>query len=234
MKRLCVPTCGVSDWRRLLADPEKQWVRAASAMELAVSWERAQSSDRGLPGEVAAALDEIPSLHGAQLLIGFPEHKVALKGRGKASQNDVWALLKTGGGSISMAVEGKAGEPFASTIAEWSRDASDGKKDRLKYLCETLGAAVASDSPLRYQLFHRTASAIIEARRFGASQAVMLVQSFRDDPVSWSDFAAFSTLLGATPARGQVVEAKSCGSERLFVGWVDSSPASDAAIASVV
>ena len=35
---------------------------------------------------------------------------------------------------------------------------------------------------IRYQLLHRTASAVIEARRFGAHNAVMLVHSLRADP----------------------------------------------------
>ena len=98
MKRIHISTMGASDWRRLLADPETQWERTASAMELAVSWECAQSKDRGLPGEVAASLDRQAALSGAQLLLAFPEHKVTLKGRGKPSQSDVWALLLTDNG----------------------------------------------------------------------------------------------------------------------------------------
>lgn len=118
MKRVLTPTYGASDWRKFLADPETQWVRTASAFETAVSWESAQSTPRGLPIEIAAALDKHPDLSGAKLLVALPEHKVRLEGRGKASQNDVWALLRTERGYISMAVEGKAGEPFASTVAE--------------------------------------------------------------------------------------------------------------------
>ena len=234
MKRIFVPTRGTSDWRALLADPDNQWERKASAMELAVSWEFAQKSERGLPSEVAKALDEQPDLNGARLLVAMPEHKVALKGRGKASQTDVWTLLTTGKGYISMAVEGKAGEPFASTLAEWLVSASDGKKERLEYLCELLQAGSTPATDLRYQLFHRTASAVIEAQRFGAKVAVMLVQSFRDDPVSWTDFSKFCALLGTAAIRGGVAEARRTGTERLFLGWVDSTAASDAQMASVV
>ena len=126
MKRVLVPTDGATDWRKLLGDPETQWVRSASAFETAVSWESAQRSERGLPVEVAALLDQHHALAKAKLLIALPEHKVALQGRGKASQNDVWALLRAGDQYISMAIEGKAGEPFASSIADWSREASEG------------------------------------------------------------------------------------------------------------
>src|SRR5260370_33711628 len=113
MKRVFIPSCGASDWRKLLADPETQWERKASAMELAVSWEAAQKTDRGLPLEIAKALDQVPSLAGAHLLVSLPEHKVTLKGRGKASQNDVWALLRPGNGNVSRAGEGKGAGPLA-------------------------------------------------------------------------------------------------------------------------
>jgi hypothetical protein len=234
MKRIVVPTRGTSDWRALLADPENQWQRKASALELAVSWERANESERGIPIEVARALDQCSALKDARLLVAMPEHKVALKGRGKASQTDVWALLNVANSYVSMAVEGKAGEPFASTLDQWFASASDGKKERLQYLCELLQVDGTPPLHLRYQLFHRTASAIIEARRFNASIAVMLVQSFRDDPVSWGDFGNFCALLGATAVRGGLVEARRKGAEHLFLGWVDSNPASDSEIASVV
>jgi hypothetical protein len=109
MRRINVATMGASDWSRLLAEPETQWERTASAMELAVSWECAQSKDRGLSEEVAALLDRQSALAGAQLLLAFPEHKVALKGRGKPSRSDIWALPLTDNGYLSTAVEGKGG-----------------------------------------------------------------------------------------------------------------------------
>lgn len=234
MKRVFIPSSSASDWRKLLADPDTQWERKASAMELAVSWEAAQKTDRGLPAEVAKVLDQHSSLAGARLLVALPEHKVTLKGRGKASQNDVWALLRVGNGYISMAVEGKAGEPFASTLEEWLKAASNGKTERLDFLCRVLQAATAPSPDLRYQLFHRTASAVLEAQRFGVPLAVMLVQSFREDLQSWNDYSAFCSFLGATAVRGGITEARRTGTEQLFLGWVDSPLASDSEIAGVV
>jgi hypothetical protein len=234
VKRVFIPTCGASDWRKFLADPDTQWVRKASAMELAVSWETAQKTDRGLPLEVLKALDQHPSMAGANLLVALPEHKVTLMGRGKPSQNDVWALLRVGSCYISMAVEGKAGEPFGPTLGEWREAASEGKKERLDHLCQVLQTATPPTPDLRYQLFHRTASAVLEARRFGAPIAVMIVQSFRDDPLSWSDYCKFSSFLGATAVRGGITEARRTGTEKLFLGWIDSTVASDSDIASVV
>ncbi len=234
MKRILIPTLGPSDWRRLLADPDTQWERKASAFELAVSWESVEHSERGLPKEVAEALDEEPILAGARTLIALPEHKVTLRGRGKPSQSDVWVLLLSGSGYVSMAVEGKAGEPFASTLADWVKEASEGKKERLQFLCETLQVADQPPPHLRYQLFHRTASAVLEAQRFRAPLAVMMVQSFKADEESWRDYAAFAALLGGTPTRGRVTEATRRGSERLFLGWVDCPPAPDRLIANAV
>lgn len=234
MKRILVPTSGATDWRRFLADPEVQWARGASALEVAVSWECAERTERGLPRKVSQALDQDPTLAGARTLIALPEHKVALKGRGRASQTDVWVLLRTASGYISMAVEGKAGEPFASTLADWLKEASIGKQDRLRFLCESLGIVGEPALTLRYQLFHRTVSALLEAERFGAASAVMLVQSFREDAESWQDYASFASVLGATPVRGGISQAATCQSRTLYLGWVDCKPAADEDIANVV
>lgn len=238
LHRVYVPTSGPTDWRSFLADPDKQWSRRASALELAVSWEGAQQAQRGMPPQVAFALDRIPALAGSRLLLGLPEHRVSLKGRGKASQTDLWALLRSGDHYFSMAIEGKAGEAFGPTLGEWLSQPSDGKRDRLEQLCQILQIANPPALELRYQLFHRTASAILEAQRFGAALAAMLVQCFPrddgDDAQSWRDFSAFCQLLGAPAVRGEVVQARRTGSERLFLGWVDCPTATDSEIAALV
>lgn len=234
MSRVFVPTSGPGDWRRLLADPEKHWVRRRSAFETAVSWEHAQKTSRGIPVEIAEALDGHPALAGAQLLLAIPEHKVKLVGPGKASQTDVWALLRSGSGLVSMAVEGKAGESFASTIGEWLREASDAKKVRLEYLCRVLQINHPPATTLRYQLFHRTASALIEAERFGAAQAVMVVQSFQEDPHSWDDFSAFCRVLGADPQLGKLSEIPRASGPSLYLGWVSCLVGADDVVAGSV
>lgn len=193
----------------------------------------APRTKRGLPVEIAQAIDGEPTIEGSKVLIALPEHKVRLKGRGRASQNDVLVLLRAGSGYASMAIEGKAGEVFDSTLSKWLEDASKGKTDRLKYLCEMLGIAGEPDPTLRYQLFHRSASALIEAERFGAASAIMMVQSFREDPVSWEDYRKFALFLQCEAIRGGVVCAGACKSRPLYLGWVDCKPATDAEIASV-
>src|SRR5262245_29479895 len=112
MKRIFTPSAGVDSWRRLLADPGLHWKRGASAMELAVSWELAGSTERGLPTEVARILDLHSDTRGAELVLAVPEHRVDLPGGRRPSQTDLWAIAKANSELVSIAVEGKAGEPF--------------------------------------------------------------------------------------------------------------------------
>src|SRR5688500_15479405 len=136
MKRIYIPTAGPSSWQSLLADPDLHWKRGASAMELAVSWELASKTARGLPKPVATVLDQHEATRGSELVFAVPEHRVALPGGSRSSQTDLWAVLRGSGGLISTAVEGKAREPFGPTIDEWLIDSSDGKRRRLASLCE--------------------------------------------------------------------------------------------------
>ncbi|MFU8881858.1 MAG: DUF6946 family protein [Rhodobacterales bacterium] len=55
---------------------------------------------------------------------------------------------------------------------------------------------------LRYQLFHRTAAAVTEARRFHRPVAAMIVQSFAPDHRWFADYAAFCALFGLPAAPG--------------------------------
>jgi hypothetical protein len=218
----------------LLAEPTLHWKREASAMELAVSWELAAKTDSGLPQQVAEVLDRHASTAGAQLLFAIPEHRVALPGGSRPSQTDLWAVLKVSGGWASVAVEGKAGEPFGSSINEWLREPSPGKTTRLDALRRTLGLGTAPLPHLRYQLFHRSASAALEAVRIGANTAVVLVQNFRADTTCWADFEAFVSQFGVSATRGGVCEATCPGVERLLFAWVDCPTASDAELARAV
>ena len=63
----------------------------------------------------------------------------------------------------------------------------------------------ATPSGIRYQLIHRTASAVLTAREYFAPTAVMLVHSFSEDDRWWADFKAFAALFGKTPEIGEVV-----------------------------
>lgn len=238
MKRILIPSSGPCQWRTLLRDPATQWKRKKSAFEVAVSWERAQmkSRRRGLPTEIAAAIDGEPALSGANLFFALPEHKVPLNDWRAPSQNDVWALLKHPQGFISLAVEGKAGEPFDETVSEW-RKKTKGWRARLDWLCKMWLNSDKNDEkrdPLRYQLFHRTASPLIEANNSQAFAAVMIVQSFAEDDKSRKDFKDFVTYLGALAEDEGLVAVPTHDKPKLFLGWVSCKPATDAEVAASV
>ena len=230
-RRIYVPSGGLESWRSRLADPESQWVRGKSAFETAVFWEYGARQPRGLHPKLASLLDQQPELQNAELVASFPEHRVRLPGGARASQNDVWAIVRVTAGLLSLAVEGKAGESFAETIGEWRRDASDGKTKRLEYLCEQLGVRMPPDDGLRYQLLHRTVSALLEAERIGAPVAAMIVVSFVKDQSSMADFSAFAACVGGSVIEGRLCRVKA--SRPLFIGWLDLPRSTDAEVAQV-
>ena len=117
-------------------------------------------------------------------------------------------------------VEGKVSEPFGDTVAEWKTQAGRGKEIRLKYLCNLLGLDPASVNHVRYQLLHRTASALIEAKKFNAPNALMLVHSFSHEDEWFDDYQRFLALLGVQGRPDSVVLAKNIHGVNLYLGWV--------------
>jgi hypothetical protein len=210
MAKFFVPTAGVDDWRALLADPEKQWRRGYSAFAAASAWEEAQS----LPPEVAAILGQ-----DAEVLLAIPEHKVPLPGGQRESQCDVFALVRRGDETVAVSIEAKVNEPFGPTVGDWLRDASSGKIERLTAICEMLGLGYPPPADLRYQLFHRTAAAIIEARRFNATSAAMIVHSFSQEHRWFEDFAQFCAALCLEAGRGTASATKIPDGRDLILGW---------------
>lgn len=135
MSKIYIPTTGPSDWRALLADPQKHWARGYSARTLANCWEAA---DGFLP-EVLEVLTKVSSLAGIRPLLILPEWKVKLPGGATQSQNDVWVLAKCDAGLVSIAVEGKVEESFDNRLRVWKKSASTGKlEERLPFLTCTL------------------------------------------------------------------------------------------------
>lgn len=190
-------TSGLADWQALLADPGRQWRAGYSAMATARRWEA------GFPPEVAQIL-------GAQteLQLCIAEHKVPLPGGGFPSQCDVFALVHADGRDMAVAIEAKVDEPFGPTLTEWMTTPSPAKQARLGAIRDWLGVSANAElGALRYQLFHRSAAAITEARRFRRPVAAMVVQSFSPRTAWFDDFAAFCTLFGhsARPDTGMDV-----------------------------
>lgn len=212
MSRIYVPSEGPDAWRSLLAKPELHWARGYSARSLAHCWEAAD----GLPAEVAAVLE--PAFGPTELLFAIPEHKVALPGGRRESQCDVFALVRGKSELIACAVEGKVDEPFGPSLAEWLEEASPGKLERLRFIQGCLGLEGELDGAVRYQLLHRTAAAVVEAERFTAGAAAMVVHSFSPEDRWRDDFERFLELFSDAKrtAEGQLLLP---GGKRLVLGW---------------
>ena len=222
MTRIYIPSAGPDSWQQFLAEPDKQWKTGYSAKSLAHSWEEAD----GFPKEIRDALadSDIEALNGMTPLLVVPEHKVPLPGGRTESQNDVFVLGSTSSGLVSICIEGKVNESFGEPVSKWGPDSSPGKQKRFQYLTETLGLEDADLSNIYYQLLHRTASAIIEAKRFHASTAVMLVHSFSEEHKWFPEFGEFAKAMGASAELNSI---HSCGSRsgvNLFIGWVVGNP----------
>ncbi|MBP0465882.1 hypothetical protein J5Y09_18290 [Roseomonas sp. PWR1] len=191
------------------------WQPGKSACELARSWVAAD----GIPPSVRAVLDTCPDYQRAELIEGFFEREIELAGRGAASQTDLMAFVKAAGGYAVVAVEGKAEEVFGPTVVEWD-NGSPNKQVRLRSLCDTLGLDAAAVGSIRYQLLHRTASAIYEAQRYRCDRALMLVHSFSPTRTSFSDFVAFAQLLQCPVDIGAISPPRRCAGVELRLGWV--------------
>lgn len=212
------PSNGPSDWQALLAEPEKHWRRGYSARSTAHCWEAAD----GFPPEIRRALTSEPTFSEIEPLVILPEHQVPLAGGSRPSQNDVWVLARLPDGLVSITVEAKASEPFGPTLDEWDPESSPGKTTRLASLCEILGLDSDPPGDLRYQLLHRTASALIEAERFHASYAVMLVHAFNAPEESVADFHHFVEVLGGRPG-DDLISIGQREQVSLYLGWVTGS-----------
>jgi hypothetical protein len=219
MNPFYIPTSSPGDWRKLLASPETQWREGYSAKELAECWEAAN----GFPPEFRRLFEGSgnPALRNPELLLAIPEYKVPLPGGGAASQNDLFVLARTEDGALAaMMVEGKVSESFGPKLDAWLEKASEGKRRRLEYLCDEMGLPHDLPGHVRYQLIHRTASAVLMAKRFNAAHAMMMVHSFSPEHRGFADFEAFLTLFGVEAGVGRLAELRRLNDLRLYAGWV--------------
>ena len=221
MKRIFVPTSTGTDWQRLLAKPETHWKQGASAMTAAAAWESADA----LPPEIAGMLNSSrePLLVGQKLLLAIPEWQVPLPGGTTKSSTDVLAICRNELGLCILGVEAKVLEDFGPLVSSKRIDASSGQSERLAFLHSLLGVERFDDA-IRYQLLHRTASALLTAREFHAKAAVMLVQAF-DTPVAQrEDFEAFRVALGAREIAPLTYKVDSFSGPALYLAWCDGNP----------
>lgn len=221
--RIYVPTTGPESWKSLLAEPEKHWRKGYSARTLAESWEAAAGFPAAF-GRAFAASGEQP-FGDLELLLALPEHKTNLPGGLRPSQSDIFVLARGREGLIAMTIEGKVAEPFGPLVQDWLGQEGAGKPVRLDFLCSVLDIDVGRARPLRYQLLHRTASALLEAERFDALVAVMIVHSFSPTSEWLDDYAVFAKALGVEARPGVVQKVGLRHGRDLYLGWVSDEAA---------
>jgi len=156
-----------------------------------------------------------------ELLFAFPEYKVPLPGGKRESQNDIYVIAKSNNNLISIMIEGKVSEPFDKPVSSWISNSSEnsGKQDRLKFLLNKLNLDLAQVQQIRYQLLHRTVSAIMEAQRIGAKNALMLVHSFSQTSKWFNDFARFIRLFGLIAEENTIVGPCKTEGINIYFGW---------------
>ncbi len=218
MKRIFVPTETGTDWQRLLGKPKIHWKKGRSAMSAAACWEESQPQ---LPSEIIQVLEgsREQSFSNLQLLVAIPEWEVELPGGNTTSQTDILAITRNNSGLVIIGVEAKVDEPFGPTLKDKKSDASEGQLERIAYLEQELGRSVPFQDHIRYQLLHRTVSALLTARAFHAPVAVMLVHSFSIVSKWRDDFEAFCQELKCTSLSQDLREVPNIQRTRLILGW---------------
>jgi hypothetical protein len=214
--RIAVPLLKAEDVIPHLGKPT-HWKQGRSAKAVADSWFNAND----IPPRVRAVLDQAPELRAAELVDAWLERCTDLGDkRGSASQTDLLAVLGTGDELVVMAIEAKVTESFGPFVSEWIGNGSEGKEDRMRRLCALLGFDPSEVGDLRYQLFHRTAAAILEARRYRARRAVLMVHSFCEHATGLEDFVSFFDRMGAKGVGKDKLSAPAAiGGVTLWVGW---------------
>jgi len=217
MNHFYIPAETLEDWRRLLVDPEKHWKDGYSAKCLATRWWEA----KGFPAEITESFikSEFPFFEQLQFVVGFPEHKEPLPGKGNPSQTDLMVLARSNAEFVVVAVEGKVDESFGSLVGEWLRKPSAGKIKRFAFLAERLGLAGQDLTSVRYQLLHRSVSALLTAEHFAARHAVVLIHSFSTTRTGFNYYSDFLRLFKLEAMVGTVQRAAILGGIELYFSW---------------
>jgi hypothetical protein len=213
-----IPSKSEQDWKHLLAQPNKQWKDGYSAKSLAICWQGAN----GIPEKVKQvfAITDCIELKDVEMLLGIPEYKVVLPGGVRESQNDLFVLVRTDKEIFPIMVEGKVNESFGPLVGEWKENMSDGKKERLEYLCKLLNLTNINIDNIRYQLLHRTASAIITANKYHCNTTMVLIHSFSPLNKSFKDYSDFINLYNLKAQLDGIIGPVILSGVSVYWGWV--------------
>lgn len=221
--RIGVPLLRPEDVIPHLGQGELHWRQGYSAKAVADSWFAAND----LPPAVRAVLEQAPEYRGAVLVDAWLERETVLPwGKGRPTQTDLLAIIATDEGIAVLGIEAKVKESFGPLVSEWLAQGGDNRRARLTGLCGLFGVDPAAVGHLRYQLFHRVAGSILEARRYRTNCAVVLVQSFCPDRTGLADFQAFAGAMGFGVVEPNGISAlRQCAEVEVRIGWViDTAP----------
>jgi hypothetical protein len=201
-----------------LGKGELHWRDGYSAKAVCESWFNAND----IPSLVRRVLEGADEYKGAQLVDAWLERCTHLPwGRGNPTQTDLLAVLAVGDELAVLAMEAKVRESFGPYVKDWLAEGGDNREERLHGLCGLLDLDIETTSELRYQLLHRTAAAVLEAKRYRSRHAAMVVQSFCPDRTGLSDFQSLAQAMGFGQIDADSVSSpKSLDSVDLRVGWV--------------
>ncbi len=215
-----------ADWAQVVG--AKNWKQGYSAYELAQAW-----ASGNFPAAVQAVLNSVPSPFPKPLTPDYMlvEKPVFLDNHKAPSMTDimVYCNMKTVEPFV-LAVEGKANEAFDKTVADWILDGTAAPKPtrvhRLDFLRRELGVDVPEDSTLRYQLIHRSVSALLESGLHGEVSCMLLIHSFGGKtPTNWTDYVAFLNHIGiANPVKNVVSGPVKLGQNKdkdFYAAWIE-------------
>jgi hypothetical protein len=173
----------------------------------------AKTADDGttFPPDIAALLSTNDLTSGAAPLLAIPGHQVPLAGGARASHLDLWMLARTPRGLLSIAIEEH------SLSAAPRRTPAAGRLEALRALLE-IDRDV--DPHVPPGLIHRTAAALLEARRFFAVGALVIVRSAGAAQDSFGDFQRFVRMMGGRLQRpGHLLPVAPREGLALAFGW---------------
>ena len=115
---------------------------------------------------------------------------------------------------------------FSRISGHWSVKsaipASENQQIRLDFLHRLLKVEHFDDA-IRYQLLHRTASALLTAIDFHAATAVMLVHAFDTPADRKIDFTAFCQAMGASEVAPDLFMVPGFTTPSLYLAWCDGN-----------
>lgn len=218
--RIAVPLLKPEDVIPHLGKPT-HWKQGRSAKAVADRW----FTDNAIPDAVRQVLNQSSFFDGCELVDAWLERSTDLgDGRGTHSQTDLLAILGLGNELAVMGVEAKVSETFGPLVSEWIESGSMGKNERLDRLCGLFGIDRETAQPLRYQLFHRTAAAIYEAKRYRSECAIMMVHSFCENATGLSDFTRFFETIGVEGVgHNRLSKPRKFADTVLWAGWTSDA-----------